>query len=456
MYNTKFLRGSCTRRRKMILFEGTLLPDEQLEYVLDHLWDSCIRTIENRIDIAKEVIYACDRIAQKVIAGEYQTILQPLLEKGTFTEQQMAEAVEFFRKENLERKYHVEFGALLEAQNNINSKICNKNTKTNNSKANFLPLGVLFHVAAGNAEGLPFYTVLEGMLTGNVNILKLPSMDDGLSVLLLHEIVKEAPVLAGYVCVLDVPSTNLKIMKQLGDMSDAIVVWGGDEAVRAVRTMAEPATQIISWGHKLSFAYVSPEIFLDKENELYQKELYALARHICETKQLLCNSCQGIFVDTNQQTVVQQAAERFLEILEKTASEYPEEPIGIRGKITLTLYNEMLEGNNNDRKHLRGRGVSVMVGTDSELELSQMFKNCWIKPLPRKHIVKSLKGKRGHLQTVGLICPEGQRGELSDILARTGITRVAHGGNMSLTFPGGAHDGEYPLRRYCKIVEIEQ
>lgn len=423
----------------MILFEGKLLSDEELDSVLDKLWDSCVTAIENREAIAEKVMNACGQIAEKVKNGEYDAILQPLLAKGTFTPQQMEEAVSFFEEGNLRLKYDTELGRIKES-------IAAKSEKTT-----LAPLGILFHIAAGNAEGLPFYSVLEGMLAGNVNVLKLPSMDDGLSVLLLHEIVKAEPVLAPYVCVLDVPSTNLKVMKRLADMSDAIVVWGGDEAVRAARTMADPATQIISWGHKLSFAYVTPEMFGDDAN---QDELYALARHICETRQLLCSSCQGIFVDTDKEEVVQRAAEGFLKILEEVNEDFPKEPVGIRGKVSLSLYNEELEARSTGHKIMRGKGVSVIVSRDSELSLSYLFKNCWVKPLPRQNIVKALKGKRGYLQTVGLICSDAERNELADLLAKTGITRIARGGNMSQTVPGGAHDGEYPLRRYTRVVEV--
>lgn len=423
----------------MILFEGQLLPDEELESVLNKLWDSCVTAIEKREDIAEKVMHACGKIAEKVKNGEYDAILRPLLAKGTFTPQQMEEAISFFDEGNLRIKYDTELGGIKES-------IVGKSEKTT-----LTPLGILFHIAAGNAEGLPFYSVLEGMLAGNVNILKLPSMDDGLSVLLLNEIVKEEQALASYVCVLDVPSANLKVMKRLADMSDAIVVWGGDEAVRAARTMADPATQIISWGHKLSFAYVTPEIF---EDATKHDELYALARHICETRQLLCSSCQGIFVDTDEEEVVQHAAECFLKILEEVNKDFPEEAVGIRGKVSLSLYNEELEARSTGHKILRGRGVSVIVSKDSELELSYLFKNCWVKPLPRRNIVKALKGKRGYLQTVGLICSDAERGELADLLARTGVTRIARSGNMSQTVPGGAHDGEYPLRRYTRVVEV--
>lgn len=126
----------------MILFEGKLLPDEELDSVLDRLWDFCVTTIEKRVDITEKVILACGRIAKRVKAGEYDAILQPLLGKGTFTPQQMEEAVSLFDEDKLRLKYDVELGQMKASEKVV-------------------PLGILFHIAAGNAEGLPFYSVLE-------------------------------------------------------------------------------------------------------------------------------------------------------------------------------------------------------------------------------------------------------------------------------------------------------
>lgn len=452
----------------MILFDGKLLADEETDRVIAELWDKCIRTISGRTDIAEMVIDACGCLSAKIKKGEYDAVLKPLLLKGVFSKEQVEEAVNFFDRDNLRYKYDIELGIL---KDNINDRTDVPDKKDSQSMEagirlvrKIQPLGILFHIAAGNAEGLPFYSVIEGMLAGNINILKLPSVDDGLSVMLLKELVQIQPKLAPYVCVLDVPSTNLRVMKELADMADGIVVWGGDEAVRAVRNLASPETQIISWGHKLSFAYI--------EADADETELEKLAEHICETRQLLCNSCQGIFVDTEDENVVRHAGERFLHILEKTSKNYPKESIGIRGKISLSLYNEEIETenasgteagskemeqkNSGPRKWiLRGDGVSVIVSTDNNLELSYMFKNCWVKPLPRKDIVKALKGKKGHLQTVGLICGKDVREELAEELVKAGVTRVAFGGDMSHAVLGAAHDGEYPLRRYSRIVEIE-
>ncbi len=458
----------------MILFEGRLLADEELDNVLEKLWDSCLQAITEREEIAGRVMDACGRVALKIKQGAYDTILNPLLMKGTFTRQQLEEVIGFFDRENLQYKYDVELGAwkqMVEAESGARKEnmgdlsLTGKPTFSANApdtehrrghetrKKQVTPLGILFHIAAGNAEGLPFYSVLEGMLAGNVNILKLPSMDDGISVLLLHEIIKEEPTLAPYVCVLDVPSTNMKVMKKLADMADGVVVWGGDEAIRTIRTYAAPETQIISWGHKLSFAYVSPAVLTDVK---LQQELYGLAHHICQTRQVLCSSCQGLFVDSNDAATINAVGELFFGILKEVSSTYPPESIGVRGKVFLSLYNEDLENEDGAKKILKENNVSVIVSQDSKLELSYMFRNCWVKPLPAKNIVSALKIHRGHLQTVGLICREEEHQALVDKLMKAGVTRITSAGHMSHTIPGEAHDGEYPLQRYCKIVEIER
>lgn len=463
----------------MILFEGNILPDEQLDKVLEELWDSCVEAVSGRNSIAELVINACGRVAERMKSGAYDNILSVLLESGAFTRGQLDEAIAFFDKENLLLKYHTELG-ILEQNAKLSANMVTgiaemelrKGKETKAVEKRLQPLGILFHIAAGNAEGLPFFSVIEGLLAGNVNILKLPSMDDGISVMLLHEMIKEEPALAPYVCVLDVPSTNVKILKKLADMADAIVVWGGDAAVSAARSMASPETQIISWGHKLSFAYVSAEaagllagdaakpletkdITSQPSSNDIKKEFYDLAHHICATNQLLCSSCQGIFVDTDDRTVVNAVAGKFLHILEEVSVDYPQEKIGVRGKVSISLYNEELESAYSGRKVLRGKGVSVITASDSELELSYMFKNCWVKPLPKKNIIKALKGKKGHLQTVGLICADSERAELADHFTKAGLTHIARPKNMSRMLPGGTHDGEYPLRRYSRIVEVE-
>ena len=346
----------------MILFDGELLPDGELDPVVEKLPDYCIRTIAKGEISAAEVIDSCGILSDRIREGTYDKLLRSVCERGRAGRRQIEEAVSFFDRKNLEYKYKTELGNFINCMSGLGLP-----GKEDAVLRYCTPLGILFHIAAGNAEGLPFYSVIEGLLAGNINILKLPSKDDGLSVFLLRELVKIHPGLARYIVVLDISSADLRKMKLLSNMADGIVVWGGDEAIRAVRKLADPGTRIISWGHKVSFAYAAADVSAE--------DLRRLARHICETNQLLCSSCQGIFVDTEDMAVVRETGLRFLALLEEASLSYPALPLEIRGKISLELYNEELECK---KTVFRGKGVSVTAASDHNLEMSHMFRNCWV------------------------------------------------------------------------------
>ncbi len=184
------------------------------------------------------------------------------------------------------------------------------------------------------------------------------------------------------------------------------------------------------------------------------------AKHIATTKQLLCSSCQVIYIDTEDTGVTKDFAERFLPVLETAVNGNATQEIGIRARDTLVSYTQRLKGYlGNEEKHenvLRGKGCSLILANDSRLELSPMMCNVLIKPLPRKDIGKTLYESRYHLQTAGLICPSQDRAELSELFTQLGLIRVTRGADMSAYFPGECHDGEYALNRYMRVVNVEE
>lgn len=418
----------------MLLLHGEIIETNMENKYLDGLYDACLETLGQPNPITTEkVIAACDALYKKVMAGEYDELILPLLQMADISYERFLVMAQLFSREELEYKCKVELGKRYEDLKPLKCGITRK----------YYPLGILFHIAAGNVDGLPAYSVVEGLLTGNINILKLPAGDNGVSVRLLWELIQIEPALKDYIYVFDVPSTEVDTLKRFAEIAGGIVVWGGDEAVRAAREMADITTKIIAWGHKLSFAYVTADVS--------EKALYELALHICDTNQVLCSSCQGIFLDTSDKEELVQFGERFFKLLKKANLERGKADIGMRGKNTIRLYKDMLEPAV-DRRIWNEDGVSVVVKCDSELELSYLFRNVWVKALPREQIVPVLKKHKNHLQTCGLLCAEKERGELADILARVGVVRIT-GSDMSRTVAGEAHDGIYPLREYCRVVE---
>lgn len=415
----------------MILMHGKIISTHLESKYLDSLYNDCLNTLNYETLKPEIVIHACDILYKRVINGEFNEIIFPLLKSSNISYERFRDMAHLFSKEELEYKYTIELGGILQPLKNGTIR-------------KRYPLGILFHIAAGNIDGLPAYSVIEGLLAGNINILKLPSSDNGLSIRLLYELIQIEPKLKEFIYVFDVPSTDFITIQKLASIADGIVVWGGDEAVKAARNMADITTKIIDWGHKLSFAYITSSIS--------DEQLYQLACHICETNQVLCSSCQGIFVDTNQIEILENIGQRFYEQLLKANKKYGKSDIGMRGKNTLRLYTDKLE--NNNYKILSNEGISVVIKHDQELELSYLFRNVWIKALPHENIIYQLKPHKSHLQTCGLFCDESEKEFLASLLASAGIIRITKG-DMSRMIAGEAHDGRYPLVEYSRIVEID-
>ena len=314
------------------------------------------------------------------------------------------------------------------------------------------PLGVLLHVGAGNMEGLPAYSAVEGLLAGNINLLKLPENDNGISSFLLRRLAAIEPRLRPYLYVFRISSADRAAMKRLAGLADGIAVWGGDGAVRGVRELAGPSVKLIEWGHKISFAYATLKGVRGQNGG---RQLRLLARHMLDTGQVLCSSCQGIYLDTKDETELEEFAKSFLEILEAEALLRPAADPGARARNILRVQCSSLEAAAYRGKRVfAGTLASVTLERDPRPEVSLMYGNCWVKSLPRPEMLPVLRDNSGYLQTVALICGEEEREMLAHLFWRAGAVRVCSAGDMSALPEHGfqPHDGEFPLRRYSKYV----
>ena len=431
----------------MILSNGTLYETAEQNRLLDGLEQQINATRASLALDSETVIRAVGILRRRVLEGAFRNQIADFLTDSP--EHYIRLAADFMDADSLRYRMAREFGQNFAAEEHITPPY-----GVDGATVRFLPLGTLFHIAAGNMDGLPAFSVLEGLLTGNVNILKLPQADNGLTVEIFRHLIEIEPTLAPFIHVFDTPSSDVAAMKRMAEMSDGIVVWGGDSAVSAVRALAPTGAKLIEWGHKLGFAYLSGY-------ERKEAELTALAEHILESRQLLCSSCQTIYLDTEDMGEVCDFCRDFLPYLDAAAEKYPIREVGAVAELTLRRYTERLEralggqSARDGRETFQGRAVSLTACADSELELSYMYGNPLVKPLPQKALLPTLRRAKGTLQTAGLICLPDRRAALTDLLARAGVTRIMRAGHMSITFCGEAHDGEYPLRRYMRVVNIE-
>ena len=367
---------------------------------LEDLKSEIIRTLEKPLLRPELTAAACGRVSEKILSGELR-----LPEGISVPDSGLRQAAAMFSEDRLMERVNRELGDWQYGRT-------------------VFPLGVLFHVGAGNMAGLGAYSVIEGLLTGNINLLKPASEDFLISRFLLRQLVNEEPKLSPYVHVFHIPSDQQEKLRRLAGLADAAVVWGGNDAVRAVRNFLPPDRKLIEWGHKVSFAYIS------MDGASRTMDLFRLARHLAETEGRYCNSCQLLFLDSENMDDLLAFKKQFGTILE---SVWGCGSLRETAGRTLRAYSNQLSGAVGHR------------------DAASLFP---VRLLPRKEMVQVLRGMAGALQTACLICNDAERDELSYLLIRSGVTRVCGAGELSgIEGIGGVHDGEYALRRYCKIVE---
>lgn len=416
----------------MIIAFGRTFPSDKQDKILSQMNERINKTLCGKPLEIQKVINAIDRLGKEIASGKYDDRISRLSTDNPM--KYKALAVKMLSKNAVENKIKTELGCI--------------NDKSKNTKTKITPLGVIFHIAAGNMDGLPAYCVAEGLLTGNINILKLPQADNGLSVEIISRLIEIEPQLGEYIYVFDTPSTDIHGMEKMAALADGISVWGGDGAITAVRKLAPPNVKLIEWGQKLGFVYIS--------GKYEQNDLRDIADHIAVTKQLLCSSCQVIYLDTEKSDELYSFSKLFLPLLEEAVAVHSSSSLAARANITLNSYTDMLEGyitKNANPDYLKGKGgCGVKICKDSTLELSPLMCNVLVKRLPKDKIIPVLRKSKGYLQTAGLICPDDEKEYLCNILSRSGVTRITSPKMMSEIFFGEGHDGEYSLRRFTKIV----
>ncbi|MEA4874086.1 acyl-CoA reductase [Anaerorhabdus sp.] len=413
----------------MLLIEGEVLDNSFTQLAIKQMSETIPITLNDSQLTQDKIVNAIDQLITKFSRGEFTGELDQF--DVSFNWDDIQTQLTCLTKKNIERRIKTELG-----QNEVKT--------SSGIKIKNYPLGVVFQLAAGNIDVLPVYSVLESLLVRNISILKLPAADKGITIFIIKKLLEIEPLITNYIYVFDTPSSDLNTILKLMDYANAIVVWGSDTAIRSVRENAPTNCRIIEWGHKLSFAYI-------QDLTIEDEDLIALATHIIKTKQMLCSSCQGIFIDTDDFDVVKKFASRFNQIIHSLEISQ-ELNQSLQGKVTVELLTRKLETIECNQEIIENRFGSITCINDQRLELSLLNGNLWIKPMLKSQIIESLHSQHSYLQTVG-IYPLSD--ELQDIFARAGLTTITSIATMSNFDFEEAHDGRLPLNEYCRKVNIK-
>ncbi|WP_371502102.1 AMP-binding protein [Kitasatospora sp. NBC_00374] len=316
------------------------------------------------------------------------------------------------------------------------------------------PVGLLVHIAPGNAAAVAPLSVVEGLLTGNLNVLKTSSTDTLLAQHLLAELAAADPTgaLARRIIVLRFSSARTDWLRLLCEPADAVAVWGGEDAVRAVSELVTPGCRLIEWGHKISFAYLTRDAWSDRATQ------DALAADVCRFEQQACSSPQVVYLDTDDADEVFAFAGQFATRLAEASAGCPQPELepAEHAEITTTELVARLEQHLGLTRVITAEDGSwrVLADTRPALAASPLHRSIWVKPLPRAAVLPTLRPMRRYLQTAAIGGSRGEIARLAQAVITAGVLRVTPVGGMLDSYHGEPHDGVYALQRYSRRVDV--
>jgi phenylacetate-coenzyme A ligase PaaK-like adenylate-forming protein len=451
------------------LWQGEWIGDAELEARLAGLGDGLSRGFPERLAL-ETLLGAADQLGSELRAGSSDAdaggeagvraeLLACLRESGRFSESEalatLEELGEFLRRERLEAKVSRElFAGRLGSDRSDPFRLERIDYRSAVFEA-WAPIGFLVHIAPTNAINVPFLSVIEGLLAGNVCFVKTGGSDSIFPQLCLKALVDRDSTghLRRFVFAARISSRRQDLLKQLLAPADGIAVWGGEEALAGIRALAPAHARIIEWGPKISFAYVA-------RDRLGSESLDGLARECCLMEQQACSSPQVVYAETEDFAELGRFAARLAQALERVSPEMPRQVPSLqeRAEITKTVEVSRLEaclpGRSGQVIEARDGSWRVLVDPREGLRASPLFRTVWVKPLPRARILPVLRPLRHYLQTVGLSCGLESLGQLSDAFFRAGALRVTPLGSMVSGYMGEPHDGVYALQRYSRRVSV--
>ncbi|HEY9857079.1 MAG TPA: acyl-CoA reductase, partial [Stenomitos sp.] len=321
-----------------------------------------------------------------------------------------------------------------------------------------LPRGVTLHVSSGNVFTGGILSMIEGILTKNVNLLKAASKAP-LFPLLFAKALKQCDpegLIADSIAILSWSGGKSQVHRVFQQHCDTIVVWGGEEVVREYREGLSLKTHLVEYGPKVSFAAIAAE-------RLEHPEVpRQLARSIALWDQNACSSPQVLYLEDGSADgePTMTFVEALRRALDEVQRELPQGPLTMQERAEVTKEREMARfeaAMGTTRLITPGTEPfwTLIVEQDPAFKLSPLFRTLYVKRVADlAQVPEHVAEYTDYLQTAGVSVPPNRLFSLAQRLMDVGVLRVTPLAEMSGGTPGEPHDGLIALNELVKWVSI--
>ena len=319
-----------------------------------------------------------------------------------------------------------------------------------------IPAGVVCHIAAGNTFLGAIDSVLFGIVTKNINILKMSSNDRFFPIVFM-EALKEADkdnMLFPYMAVTYWSPSNTEVMNIVKQNSDVILLFGGEKAVKSFKNDVAPKCEVLAFGPKVSFGIVTA----DQTEEELQAAAKGFATDVVFWEQRACTACQNIFVEKSDNTA--NFIKMLFSELEKTGLQYPQEPVNSDAAVEIRKQREIAlwEEYNANGQVLEGTtsNHTIIVRNSNDLSDSPLERTIIVNIVDdwKSVLEGSVRMLKYYMSTIAIA--SGKKQEIIDSFLKYGVMRFCSPGLMSSSASAAnSHDGKFIVESLIKFINFE-
>lgn len=158
--------------------------------------------------------------------------------------------------------------------------------------------GVVFHITPGNVPVNFAYSLFAGLITGNINIIRVPSKDF-VQVKLIVEAIKSIISLDKYKSIFSKRLYLLRYNRQslvtdfLSSFCDVRIIWGGDNTINEIRkSPIPPKSTEVTFSDRYSIAVIKAKKYLEFQNKErialdFYNDTYLFDQNACTSPQTI-------------------------------------------------------------------------------------------------------------------------------------------------------------------------
>lgn len=318
---------------------------------------------------------------------------------------------------------------------------------------------LLVHSWAGNVPALALWSLVCGLLVKAGNVGKLPSAEPLFAGWFARLLAEVHPPLADCLAVVWWRGAGGDDAEALYAQADAVVAYGGNDALHAIQRRLPVTTRFLAHGHKLGFGVVAAQA-LDaaRAPALARRAAWDVARY----DQQGCYSPHVFYVQRGGTVSPRDFAGYLAAELANLHRRYPRRVLELEESAAVAKWRQSIEwalppGADDALMGDPADAWSVAyTDTPKSLAPTALQRSIVVAAVDTlDEVAPAVAGLGAYLQTAGIAAPPEDLYRLAGQLGTAGVTRISALGAMSMPEAGWHHDGRFNLLDLVRMTEIE-